>query len=264
MEGKKGLVLGLSNERGIAWGIVKELHKHGAEFAFNYIPVMEKRMRPLAEQVGSDIIVEADVSNDEQMETLFKEIEKKWGKLDFLVHAVAFSNKEELKGMYVNTTRSNFKTTMDISVYSFTDAMRRAYPLMKDGGSAIALTYYGGEKAILNYNVMGVAKSALDASVRYLAGDLGPKNIRVNAISAGPIKTLSAAGISGLSLMEKWNEMNSPLRRNTTIEDVGKSAVFMLSDLGQGVTGEILHVDGGFNSQGLISVDAAEKLKETL
>jgi enoyl-[acyl-carrier protein] reductase I len=264
MEGKKGLVLGLSNRRGIAWGIVEELHKHGAEMAFNYIPVMEKRMRPLAEEVGSDIIVEADVSNDDQMAALFSEIEKKWGKLDFLVHAVAFSDKEQLNGMYVNTTRENFKRSLDISAFSFTDAMRRAYPLMKDGGSAITLTYFGGEKAILNYNVMGVAKAALESSVRYLALDLGKFNIRVNAISAGPIKTLSGAGISGFHLMEKWNELNSPLRRNTTIEDVGKSAVYMLSDLSQGVSGETHHVDCGFHGQGMVTEEVKETLKGVL
>lgn len=261
MEGKKGLILGLSNERGIAYGISNKLFQNGAKLGFNYnIDAMKKRAEPLAEKLGADFFIKADVTNDEEMDYLFKEIENKWGKLDFVVHAVAFSDKSELAKPFMYTSRENFKMTMDISCYSFIDVCKRAAPLMKDGGSCLAMTYFGGEKVILNYNVMAVAKAALDCSVKYLAADLGPKNIRVNAISAGPIKTLAAAGIGDFRFMLKWNEKNTPMRDNVTTDQVGDSAVYMLSDLSSAVTGEIHHVDNGYNINGMLSSNVAEKL----
>lgn len=265
MKGKKGLVMGVANDRSIAWGIAAKLHEQGAELAFTYQgEALEKRVRPLAESVGSNIVLPCDVTDDASIDAAFADIQKKWGKIDFLVHAIAFSDKNELDGLYLDTTRENFKRTMDISVYSFTSVAQRAVPLMKDGGSLITLTYYGAEKVMPHYNVMGVAKAALETSVRYLATDLGPKNIRVNAISAGPIKTLAASGIGDFRYILKWNELNSPLRRNVTIEDVGNSGLYLASDLSSGVTGEIMHVDSGYHTVGMVSIDSAQETAELL
>jgi len=265
MAGKKGLIMGVANDRSIAWGIAKAAHAQGAELAFTYQgDALEKRVRPLAEDVGSSIIVPCDVTDEASVDATFRVIEQKWGKLDFVVHAIAFSDKSELDGLYLNTTRANFLKTMDISVYSFTAVCQRAVPLMKDGGSLLTLTYYGAERVMPHYNVMGVAKAALEASVRYLATDLGKDNIRVNAISAGPIKTLAASGIGDFRYILKWNELNSPLKRNVTIEDVGNSGLYLLSDLGAGVTGEVLHVDAGYHTVGMVSIDSAAETAELL
>lgn len=258
MAGKKGLIMGVANDRSIAWGISKALSDAGAELAFTYQgDALEKRVRPLAEGIGSDILLPCDVTNDEDMDKVFGQIKEKWGGLDFVVHAIAFSDKNELDGLYLDTSRDNFRKTMDISIYSFTAVAQRAAPLMNEGGSMLTLTYYGAERVMPHYNVMGVAKAGLEASVRYLAADLGPRNIRVNAISAGPIKTLAASGIGDFRYILKWNELNSPLRRNVTIEEVGGSGLFLLSDLGAGVTGEVLHVDSGYHTVGMCSVDTA-------
>ncbi|HIF26009.1 MAG TPA: enoyl-ACP reductase FabI [Micavibrio sp.] len=258
MAGKKGLIMGVANDRSIAWGISKALSDAGAELAFTYQgDALEKRVRPLAEDIGSDILLPCDVTNDEDMDKVFGQIKEKWGGLDFVVHAIAFSDKNELDGLYLDTSRDNFRKTMDISIYSFTAVAQRAAPLMNEGGSMLTLTYYGAERVMPHYNVMGVAKAGLEASVRYLAADLGPRNIRVNAISAGPIKTLAASGIGDFRYILKWNELNSPLRRNVTIEEVGGSGLFLLSDLGAGVTGEVLHVDSGYHTVGMCSVDTA-------
>lgn len=265
LEGKKGLIMGVANDRSIAWGISKAAHEAGAQLAFTYQgEALEKRVKPLAESVGSDIMIACDVTDMDSMDKAFAEIEAKWGKLDFVVHAIAFSDKNELDGMYVDTTRDNFLRTMDISVFSFTAVAQRAAKLMNEGGSLVTLTYYGAERVMPHYNVMGVAKAALEASVRYLAADLGPRNIRVNAISAGPIKTLAASGIGDFRYILKWNELNAPLRRNVTIEDVGRSGLFLLSDLGSGVTGEVLHVDSGYHTVGMCSVDTAAETAELL
>ena len=266
MDGKKGLILGLANDRSLAWGITKQLADHGAELAFTYQgEALEKRVRPLAESVKSPIVLPADVTDAASLDAVFAEIKAKWGRLDFVLHAVAFSDKEELKGRYIdNLTRENFLRTMDISCYSFTDICRRAEPLMTEGGSLVTLSYLGAERTIPHYNVMGVAKAALEASVRYLAVDLGPKNIRVNAISAGPIKTLAASGIGDFRYIMRWNELNSPLHRNVTIEDVGKSGLYFLSDLSSGVTGEVHHVDAGYHVVGMMAVDSAADISELL
>ena len=265
LAGKRGLVMGVANDRSIAWGIAKQAWEQGAELAFTYQgEALEKRVRPLAEQVGSDLLLPCDVTDAASIDATFAAIQKKWGKLDFLVHAIAFSDKNELDGLYLNTSRDNFLRTMDISVYSFTAIAQRASKIMNDGGSLVTLTYYGAERVMPHYNVMGVAKAALEASVRYLATDLGPDNIRVNAISAGPIKTLAASGIGDFRYILKWNELNSPLRRNVTIDDVGKSALFLLSDLGSGVTGEVLHVDSGYHTVGMVSIDTAAETAELL
>jgi len=265
MAGKKGLIMGVANDRSIAWGIAKTAHAHGAELAFTYQgEALEKRVRPLAAEVGSTIILPCDVTDETSVEATFKEIESKWGKLDFVVHAIAFSDKAELDGLYLNTSRANFLKTMDISVYSFTSVAQKAVPLMSEGGSLLTLTYYGAERVMPHYNVMGVAKAALEASVRYLATDLGGKGIRVNAISAGPIKTLAASGIGDFRYILKWNELNSPLKRNVTIEDVGNSGLYLLSDLGAGVTGEVLHVDAGYHTVGMVSIDSAAETAELL
>lgn len=265
MAGKKGLIMGVANDRSIAWGIAKAAHAQGAELAFTYQgDALEKRVRPLAEEVGSQIVVPCDVTDEASIDATFKEIEAKWGKLDFVVHAIAFSDKSELDGLYLNTTRANFLKTMDISVYSFTAVCQRAVPLMNDGGSLLTLTYYGAERVMPHYNVMGVAKAALEASVRYLATDLGKDNIRVNAISAGPIKTLAASGIGDFRYILKWNELNSPLKRNVTIEDVGNSGLYLLSDLGAGVTGEVLHVDAGYHTVGMVAIDSAAETAQLL
>lgn len=258
LKGKRGLIMGVANDRSIAWGIAEAAHNAGAELAFTYQgEALEKRVRPLAEGIGSKIVVPCDVTDEKSVRHTFKNIENAWGQLDFLVHAIAFSDKNELDGLYLNTTRANFLKTMDISVYSFTNVAQHATPLMENGGSLLTLTYYGAERVMPHYNVMGVAKAALEASVRYLAADLGQKNIRVNAISAGPIKTLAASGIGDFRYILKWNELNSPLRRNVTIEDVGNAGLFLLSDLGSGVTGEILHVDAGYHTVGMVAVDSA-------
>lgn len=265
MAGKKGLVMGVANDRSIAWGISKIAHEHGAELAFTYQgEALEKRVRPLAESVGSDMLLSCDVTSDEDLDRTFAEIEKKWGKIDFLVHAIAFSDKNELDGLYLDTSRDNFKRTMDISIYSFTAIAQRAAPLMNEGGSLLTLTYYGAERVMPHYNVMGVAKAGLEASVRYLAADLGSQDIRVNAISAGPIKTLAASGIGDFRHILRWNELNAPLKRNVTIDDVGRSGLFLLSELGSGVTGEVLHVDAGYHTVGMLSVDSVAETAELL
>jgi len=259
MAGKRGLIMGVANERSLAWGIAKALHEHGAELAFTYqVEALRKRVQPLAESVGSNLVIEADVSSEATLSEAFIAIERRWSRLDFLVHAIAFSDKAELTGKYVNTTRANFLRTLDISCFSFTDVCRRAAPLMSGGGSLLTLTYSGAERVMPHYNVMGVAKAALEASVRYLAVDLGGDNIRVNAISAGPIKTLAASGIGDFRYILKWNQLNSPLKRNTTIEDVGGAALYLLSDLAAGVTGEVHHVDSGYHVVGMKAVDAPD------
>jgi enoyl-[acyl-carrier protein] reductase I len=259
MQGKRGLVMGVANDRSIAWGISRALAASGAELAFTYQgEALEKRVRPLADSVGSSLVLPCDVTDDASTDAVFNTLEEKWGKLDFLVHAIAYSNKDELKGRYVDTSPENFATSMDISCYSFTAVARRAEPLMRDGGSMLTLTYYGAERVMPHYNVMGVAKAALEASVRYLAADLGKSNVRVNAVSAGPIKTLAASGIGDFRYILKWNEYNSPLRRNVTIDEVGGAALFLLSDLGSAVTGEIHHVDCGYHVVGMKAVDAPD------
>ncbi|PZO78928.1 MAG: enoyl-[acyl-carrier-protein] reductase FabI [Mesorhizobium amorphae] len=259
MEGKKGLILGVANNRSIAWGIARAARDHGAEIALTYQgEAFRKRVEPLAAELGAHIAGHCDVTDAASLDAVFADVEKHFGKLDFVVHAIAFSDKDELDGRYVETTRDNFLRTMDISVYSFTTVAKRAEPLMKDGGSLLTLTYYGAEKVMPHYNVMGVAKAALEASVRYLAVDLGGKAIRVNAISAGPIKTLAASGIGDFRYILKWNEYNSPLKRTVTPEEVGDSALYFLSDLSRGVTGEVHHVDSGYHVVGMKAVDAPD------
>ena len=259
MTGKRGLIMGLANDKSLAWGIAKQLHAQGAELAFSYQgEALAKRVKPLAEQLGSDFLIDCDVSDMAKLDIAFAEIEARWGKLDFVVHAIGFSDKNELRGLYADTSLDNFLLTMNISVYSFVAVAARARKLMKQGGSLLTLSYYGAEKVIPHYNVMGVAKSALETSVKYLAMDLGPENIRVNAVSAGPIKTLAASGIGDFRYILKWNELNSPLRRNVTIDDVGGSALYLLSDLAAGVTGEIHHVDAGYNVIGMKAEDAPD------
>ncbi|SPH17723.1 Enoyl-[acyl-carrier-protein] reductase [NADH] FabI [Defluviimonas aquaemixtae] len=259
MAGKRGLVMGLANDKSIAWGIAKACAEAGAEMAFSYQgEALKKRVGPLADQVGVKELVECDVADEASLDHLFAHLAKAWGKLDFVVHAIGFSDKNELRGRYVDTSAENFRMTMDISVYSFTAVCRRASAMMPEGGSLLTLTYYGAERVMPHYNVMGVAKSALEASVRYIAEDLGKDGIRCNAISAGPIKTLAASGIGDFRYILKWNEYNSPLRRNVTIDDVGKSALYLLSDLGSGTTGEVLHVDGGYHVVGMKAVDAPD------
>ncbi len=263
MKGKRGLIMGLANDRSIAWGIAKALADAGAELAFSYQgDALKKRVDPLADSLGSKIVLPCDVSDMDSVDALFASLEKTWGQLDFIVHAIGFSDKNELRGRYVDTSRQNFLMSMDISVYSFTAVVKRAAAMMPEGGSCLTLTYYGAEKVMPHYNVMGVAKAALEASVRYMAEDLGKDGIRVNSISAGPIKTLAASGIGDFRYIMKWNEYNSPLRRNVTIEDVGKSALYLLSDLGSGVTGECLHVDAGYHAIGMKAVDSPDITKE--
>ena len=259
MAGKRGLIMGLANDKSLAWGIPKALHEQGAELAFSYQgDALAKRVRPLAEQVGSDFLIDCDVTDMDKLDAAFAEIETRWGGLDFVVHAIGFSDKNELRGLYVDTSLDNFLLTMNVSAYSFVAVTRRARALMPNGGSILTLSYYGAEKVIPHYNVMGVAKAALETSVKYLAMDLGPENIRVNAISAGPIKTLAASGIGDFRYILKWNELNSPLRRNVTIEDVGGAGLYLLSDLASGVTGEIHHVDAGYNVIGMKAEDAPD------
>lgn len=259
MVGKRGLIMGLANDKSIAWGIARALSDAGAELAFSYQgDALKKRVDPLAAQLGSRIVLPCDVSDEDSVEALFASLKQEWGTLDFLVHAIGFSDKNELRGRYIDTSRANFAMSMDISVYSFTAVMQRASRMMTQGGSALTMTYYGAERVMPHYNVMGVAKAALEASVRYMAEDLGRDNIRVNAISAGPIKTLAASGIGDFRYIMKWNEHNSPLRRNVSIEDVGNAALYLLSDLGAGTTGEVLHVDAGYHVVGMKAVDAPD------
>jgi enoyl-[acyl-carrier protein] reductase I len=259
MAGKRGLIMGLANDKSIAWGIARACRDAGAELAFSYQgEALKKRVDPLAAEVGSDIVLECDVADEGSVDRLFEGLAARWDSLDFLVHAIGFSDKNELRGRYIETSRANFLMTMDISVYSFTAVARRAEKMMAGGGSMLTLTYYGAEQVMPHYNVMGLAKAALEASVMYLAEDLGKDGIRVNAISAGPIKTLAASGIGDFRYILKWNELNSPLRRNVTQEEVGKAAVYLLSDLGSGTTGEVLHVDAGYHVVGMKAVDAPD------
>ncbi|MBN8819101.1 MAG: enoyl-ACP reductase FabI [Sphingomonas sp.] len=260
MAGKRGLIMGLANDKSLAWGIAKALRAQGAELAFSFLgEALERRVRPLAEELGSDFLLSCDVSDMGSIDTCFDELAARWPTIDFLVHAIGFSDKNELRGKYVDTSLDNFLLTMNISAYSLVAVTKRAVPMMTEqGGSILTLTYYGAEKVIPHYNVMGVAKAALETSVKYLAMDLGPENIRVNAISAGPIKTLAASGIGDFRYIMKWNELNSPLRRNVTIEDVGGAGLYLLSDLASGVTGEIHHVDAGYNVIGMKAEDAPD------
>lgn len=259
MKGKKGLIMGVANDKSIAWGIAQALHAQGAEIAYTYQgEALLKRVEKLATLTDSNTLIPCDVKDQASIDEAFKLIEKKWGKIDFIVHAIAFSDKEELKGQYVDTSLENFLNTMHISVYSFTAVARKARELMKDGGSMLTLTYYGAEKVMPHYNVMGIAKAALETSVQYLAADLGRENIRVNAISAGPIKTLAASGIGDFRYILKWNEYNAPLKRNTTIQEVGGAGLYLLSDLSTGTTGEILHVDSGYHVVGMKAIDAPD------
>ena len=259
MSGKRGLIMGVANDRSIAWGIAKAVAAQGAEVAFTFQgDALRKRVEPLAAQLGSNLVLSCDVTDDASTIKTFETIRERWGKLDFLVHAIAYSDKEELKGKYVSTTRDNFLKTLDISCYSFTRIAREASDLMTDGGSLLTLSYYGAERVMPHYNVMGVAKAALEASIRYLAADLGNDNIRVNGLSAGPMKTLAASGIGDFRYILKWNQYNSPLRRNVTLDDVGGAGMYLLSDLSSGVTGEVHHVDCGYNIVGMKAVDAPD------
>jgi enoyl-[acyl-carrier protein] reductase I len=252
LAGKRGLVLGVANSRSIAWGIAKAAREAGAELAFTYQgESLEKRVRPLAQELGAKIVGDCDVTDTAALNAVFKEIERIWGNLDFVVHCVAFSDKDQLTGRYIDTTAENFVNSLVVSCYSFTAVAQRAEKLMQDGGAMLTLTYYGAEKWMPHYNVMGLAKAALESSVRYLAADLGLQNIRVNAISAGPIKTLASSGIGDFRYILKWNEYNSPLRRTVTIEEVGEAAAFLLSPMARGITGEILHVDAGYHVVGM-------------
>jgi len=265
MKGKRGLIMGVANDRSLAWGIASVCAAHGAELAFTYQgEALQKRVVPLAESVGSKIVAPCDVTHEDSLNNLFAVLKEKWGQLDFVVHAIAFSDKNELDGLYLDTTRGNFLHTMDISCYSFTALCRRAAPLMTNGGSLLTLSYIGAERVMPHYNVMGVAKAALEASVRYLAVDLGGNKIRVNAISAGPIKTLAASGIGDFRYILRWNEINSPLKRNVTTLEVGHSALYLLSDLGTGVTGEVMHVDAGYHTVGMMAADQAGEIAELL
>ncbi|UZK71057.1 enoyl-ACP reductase FabI [Sphingomonas sp. S1-29] len=259
MQGKRGLIMGLANERSLAWGIAQQLAGAGAELAFSYQgEALAKRVRPLAAQLGSDFLFDCDVSDMAALDRAFETLKERWETIDFVVHAIGFSDKNELRGAYYDTSLDNFLMTMNISVYSFTAIAQRAQAMMPNGGSLVTLTYYGSEKVVPHYNVMGVAKAALDMSVKYLAMDLGPRNIRVNAISAGPIRTLAASGIGDFRYILKWNELNAPLRRNVTIEDVGGAGLYLCSDLASGVTGEIHHVDAGYNVIGMKAEDAPD------
>ena len=265
MKDKKGLIMGVANDRSISWGIAKSIAREGGQLAFTYQgEALKKRVLPLAQSVGSDILIPCDVTDASSITKTFEILKNKWGKIDFLVHGIAFSNKDELKGKYYQTSLENFNQTMHISCYSFTEACRLAEPIMNKGGSILTLTYYGAEQVMPHYNVMGIAKAALEASVRYLAVDLGEKNIRVNAISAGPIKTLAASGIGDFRFILKWNELNSPLKRNVSQDEVGNSALYLLSDLGSAVTGEVQHVDCGYHTVGMVAVDEAQEVSKLL
>jgi enoyl-[acyl-carrier protein] reductase I len=259
MAGKQGLVMGVANDRSLAWGIAKALHAQGARLAFTYQgDALGRRVRPLAESLDSDFVIEADVTAETSLNSVFASLAERWGRLDFVVHAIAFSDPKELRGRYLDTTRANFLRTLEISCFSFADVCRRAAPLMISGGSLLTLTYAGAERVMPHYNVMGVAKAALEASVKYLAVDLGGDNIRVNAISAGPIRTLASSGIGDFHYILKWNQLNAPLQRNVTIEDVGGAGVYLLSDLSSGVTGEVHHVDCGYHVVGMKRADAPD------
>ena len=259
MQGKRGLIMGLANDKSIAWGIAQAVAGQGAELAFSYQgEALKKRVEPLAESLGQPHLYECDVASDESIDAFFTALKAEWGQLDFLVHAIGFADKNELRGRYVDTSRAGFALAMDISVYSFTAVCQRAAAMMGPGGSLLTLTYFGAERVMPHYNVMGVAKAGLEASVKYLAEDLGKDGIRVNAISAGPIKTLAASGIGDFRYIMRWNELNSPLRRNVTQEEVGKAALYLLSDLGSGTTGENLHVDAGYHVVGMKAIDAPD------
>ncbi len=261
MKGKRGLVMGVANEKSIAWGMAKTLHAHGAEMAFTYQgDAFGKRVKPLAESIGSNILIDCDVSNEGDLDNTFAVLQQEWGELDFIIHAIAYSDKEELKGRYVDTSLDNFTNSMHISCYSFTSVMRRAAPMMKEGGSAVTLSYYGAEKAMPNYNVMGVAKAALEASVRYLAADLGPEGVRVNAISAGPMRTLAGAVIGGARRTYKYNTMSAPLRRPVELGEIGGAGLYLLSDMSSAVTGEVHYVDCGYNAIGMPSHDSLDEI----
>jgi len=259
MKGKRGLIMGLANDKSLAWGISKKLAEQGAELAFSFLgEALEKRVRPLAAELGSDFLIDCDVSDMDNLDRAFDTLKARWPTIDFVVHAIGFSDKNELRGKYVDTSLDNFLMTMNISAYSFVAVAKRAKDMMPDGGALLTLTYYGAEKVIPHYNVMGVAKAALETSTQYLASDLGPQNIRVNAISAGPIKTLAASGIGDFRYIMRWNELNAPLRRNVTIEDVGGAGLYFCSDLSSGVTGEVLHVDAGYHVVGMKAEDAPD------
>ncbi|MDR2794749.1 MAG: SDR family oxidoreductase [Holosporaceae bacterium] len=259
MKGKKGIVMGIANDRSLAWGIAKTLADHGAEMVFSYqSEVLYKRVKPLADSIGNVNMIECDVLNDDSIKSLMKMCAEKFGKIDFIVHAIAYSDKEELVGKYFNTSRKNFLNTLDISCYSFVSVCQHAQEYLSNGASILTLTYLGAEKVMPNYNVMGVAKAALEASIKYLAVDFGGRNIRVNGLSAGPVKTLASAGIGEFRYILKWNQYNAPLKRNTTLEDVGGTALFLLSELSSGVTGEIVHADSGYHVVGMKSVDAPD------
>lgn len=261
MEGKRGLVMGVANEKSIAWGMAKALHEHGAELAFTYQgDAFGKRVKPLAESLGSSILIDCDVTNEENLDEVFETLKSEWGTMDFVIHAIAYSDKNELAGRYVDTTLNNFLTSMHISCYSFTSVMRRAKEMMPNGGAAVTLSYYGAEKVMPNYNVMGVAKAALEASTRYLAADLGPDNIRVNAISAGPMRTLAGAVIGGARRTFKFNTLTAPLRRSVELEELGGTGLYLLSDLSSAVTGEIHYVDCGFNVMGMPAHDSLDEI----
>ncbi len=266
MAGKKGLIMGLANDKSIAWGIAQALNAQGAQIAISYQnEALEKRVQPLAAQLDKEsLLIKCDVSYSESVEACFKELGDKWGKIDFVVHAIAFSDKNELKGRTIDTSRANFVNTMQISCYSFLEACRCASPIMNEGGSIVTLTYLGGERILPNYNIMGVAKAALEAAVRYAAGDMGAQGVRVNAISAGPIKTLAASGIGDFRKILHWNELNAPLRRNVTQEEVGMAALGLLSSIGTGITGEVLHVDCGYHIQGMLNLDKAAETAAAL
>ncbi len=265
LAGKRGLIMGIANERSLAWGIARACAGQGAELAFTYQgEALAKRVRPLAESVGARHLLPCDVTEDSSIDRAFDSLSEVWDRLDFVVHAIAYSDKDELAGAYLSTTRENFRRTLDISCYSFTAVAQRAVPLMEEGGSLLTLTYYGAERVMPHYNVMGVAKAALEASVRYLAVDLGGRGIRCNAISAGPIRTLAASGIGDFRYILKWNELNAPLKRNVTIEDVGRAGLYLVSDLGAGVTGEVHHVDAGYHTVGMLAVDNAPAIADLL
>lgn len=265
MQGKRGLIMGVANNRSIAWGIAKAAHAAGARLGFTYQnDALLKRIRPLAEQVEAEILEPCDVSDDASIQAVFDKVEETWGEIDFIVHAIAYADREELTDTYVRTSRDGFLRSLEISCYSFTAVAQRAVPLMNEGGSLLTLTYYGAERVMPHYNVMGVAKAALESSVRYLAADLGGAGIRVNAISAGPIRTLAASGIGDFRYILKWNELNSPLRQNVTIDQVGKAGLYLLSDMSSAVTGEVHHVDSGYHTVGMMAVDNAPQLADLL
>ncbi|MBP5353041.1 MAG: enoyl-ACP reductase [Alphaproteobacteria bacterium] len=265
MSGKKGLIMGLANDHSIAWGIAQALNEHGAQIAVSYQnEMLEKRVRPLVEQLNNPLLIQCDVSDSASVERCFKELGEKWGKIDFVVHAIAFSDKDQLRGRTIDTTLDNFLNTMHISCYSFLEACRCASPIMNEGGSILTLTYLGAERVLPNYNIMGVAKAALEASVRYAAVDMGKQGVRVNAISSGPIRTLAASGIGDFRAILRWNELNAPLQRNVTQNEVGGTALALLSDLGSAITGEVLHVDGGYNAIAMINIDKTAEISEAL